>query len=184
MENTKVLVHTCCAPCVIKCAEVLKNEEICPVLYWYNPNIHPWTEYNTRKINLINFAEQSNINYVIIDEYNIKNFIVGVYPNFSVDNRCKKCYETRLENTVKYAQKNNYRFFTTSLLISPYQNHELIKEICVNLSQKYEVKFLYRDFREYFRAGQQEAHERKIYVQKYCGCIFSEQERYLKQKIN
>lgn len=184
MENKKVLVHTCCAPCVIKCVEVLKNGEICPVLYWYNPNIHPWTEYNTRKTNLVNFAEQSNINCVIIDEYDVKNFILGAYPDFSTSNRCKKCYEMRLENTVKYARENNYKFFTTSLLISPYQNHEIIKEICVNLSQKYEVEFLYRDFREYFRAGQQEARERKIYMQKYCGCIFSEQERYLKQKIN
>lgn len=74
-----------------------------------------------------------------------------------------------------------YDAFTTTLLVSPYQNHDLLIQVAEELAEKYEVKFLYRDFRPGFREGQNEARELGLYMQKYCGCVFSEEDRYSKQ---
>jgi predicted adenine nucleotide alpha hydrolase (AANH) superfamily ATPase len=89
----------------------------------------------------------------------------------------------RLEQTAKFAAENGYEAFTTTLLISPYQNHELIVKVAEETAKRYEVRFLYRDFRPLFREGQDVAREKGFYMQKYCGCIFSEEERYRKQKV-
>ena len=84
------------------------------------------------------------------------------------------CYYSRLERTVKYAKENGYDAFTTTLLVSPYQKHELIIKIANELAKEYGVEFIYIDFREGFRIGQQMARDAGIYMQKYCGCIYSE----------
>ncbi len=81
--------------------------------------------------------------------YGLREFIKGVYPDF--DNRCAYCYRTRLETTAKFAADNGYDAFTSTLFISPYQNHELMKEIAGQAAEKYGVEFLYRDFRPYFK---------------------------------
>ncbi len=95
---------------------------------------------------------------------------------------CAYCYRVRMEETAKYAAENGYDSFTTSLLISPYQNHEAIAAVAREMGRQYKVDFLYRDFRPAFQAGQQFAREHGFYMQKYCGCIFSEEERYLAHK--
>ncbi len=99
-----------------------------------------------------------------------------------MDTRCSRCYEIRLEGTARYAAEHGYEQFSTTLLISPYQNHDLLRETGEYMAQKHGVAFLYRDFRPYFREGQQKAREMELYMQKYCGCIFSEEERYQKKK--
>ena len=179
-ENINVLLHTCCAPCLVKCQEVLKDEGFLPILYWYNPNIHPWTEYRSRKDALISYAKDKKLKLILKDEYDFKSFIRGIYPNLE-HKRCEYCYKIRLEETAKYASFNDYKYFSTTLLISPYQNHELVKEICFKLAEKYSLKFVYKDFRPFFREGQKLARNEGLYMQKYCGCIFSEEERYLKK---
>ena len=176
----KLLLHTCCAPCFLKCGEVLEDEGIKPTLFWYNPNIHPWMEYKSRKEALVEFAKFKNFELIIEENYGLREFISSIYPDFSRE-RCKKCYQMRLEKTASYASKNGFDAFSTTLLISPYQNHECISELCHELEKKYGVKFLYRDFRPYFREGQKKAREHGLYMQKYCGCVFSEEERYLKK---
>ena len=108
----------------------------------------------------------------------IKEFCKNVVDD--LDNRCYNyCYRVRLEQTARDAKENGYTAFTTTLLISPYQNHEKIKEICEEMAEKYDIKFLYRDFRPGFRQGQAKARQLGLYMQKYCGCVFSEEERYL-----
>ena len=87
-----------------------------------------------------------------------------------------------MERVAKYAKENGYDSFTTTLLVSPYQRHEELKKICEEMAEKYEVEFLYRDFRIGFREGQTIAREQGLYMQKYCGCIFSEEDRYCKRK--
>lgn len=176
----KVFLHTCCAPCLVKCQEVLINENFLPTLFWYNPNIHPFTEYKARKKTLIKYANDKNLDLIMQDTYGLRYFVNEVFPQLKGKERCEKCYKMRLEETVKQAFENKYKYFSTTLLISPYQNHELISEICFELEKKYKVKFLYKDFRPYFRQGQKEARELGLYMQKYCGCVFSEEERYLK----
>lgn len=100
-----------------------------------------------------------------------------------LENRCVKyCYRVRLEQTAKYAKENGYDTFSTTLLISPYQNHEALKKIGNEMAQKYNLTFLYRDFRPGFREGQAEARELGLYMQKYCGCVFSEEQSQLAKK--
>ena len=110
----------------------------------------------------------------------MRRFIEGVYPDF--DYRCGFCYALRLEEAAATAKEQGFESFTTSLLISPYQNHELLKQIGEEMGEKYGVVFLYRDFRLRFREGQERARELGLYMQKYCGCIFSEEDRYIKKK--
>ena len=176
----KTLLHACCAPCSVACIKALRGEGIEPTLYWYNPNIHPFTEYKSRRDTLAAYAKEENLECVLRDEYGLRPFLAEVMPN--VEGRCVRCYEMRLESAARYAYEHSYEQFCTTLLISPYQNHELLRETGEKMAKKYGVAFLYRDFRPYFREGQQEAREQALYMQKYCGCIFSEEERYQKKK--
>ena len=98
-----------------------------------------------------------------------------------IENRCIKCYEFRLYEAARQAKEGGFDSFTSSLFISPYQKHELMREVAQRAASEYGVEFLYRDFRPYFRAGQERARELGFYIQKYCGCVFSEEERYLKK---
>ncbi len=176
----KLLMHTCCAPCSVYCIDALRKEEIEPSLYWYNPNIHPYTEYSARRDCLKEYAKSINVEAIFEEEYGLDKFCRNVIDDLK--NRCKNyCYKVRLEQTVKYAKENGYDAFTTTLFVSPYQNHETLKEICENLAKDYDIEFVYRDFRVGFREGQTKARELGLYMQKYCGCIFSEEDRYSKK---
>ena len=179
----KLLMHTCCAPCSVYCIESLRNEEIEPTLYWFNPNIHPYMEYKSRRDTLIEYSKMINVNLILNENYGLKEFCKNVIDD--LENRCNNyCYRVRLEETVKYAKENGYDAFTSTLFVSPYQQHEKLKEICEELAKKYAIKFVYRDFRIGFREGQNKARELGLYMQKYCGCVFSEEERYAKQIQN
>lgn len=173
-------MHTCCAPCAVACVDALQAEGIAPTLFWYNPNIHPLMEYRQRKDALRDYANQINIAWIVEEEYGLRRFIEGVYPDF--DRRCEYCYRERLGHTARYAAENGYDAFTTTLLISPYQDHTRICNIAREMGEKYQVDFLYRDFRPLFREGQNKARAEQMYMQKYCGCIFSEEDRYTKKK--
>jgi len=178
----KLLLHSCCAPCSVSCVKDLRNENIAPHLFWYNPNIHPYTEYKSRRDCLIEFAKNEKLEFTVNDEYNVDAFLSFVYKK--TENRCEMCYRFRLEKAALLAVNEGFDAFSTTLLISPYQNHEAIKRIGEEIAQKYKVDFYYKDFRPLFREGQNTAKERNFYMQKYCGCIFSEEERYLKKSNN
>ncbi|WP_010254179.1 epoxyqueuosine reductase QueH [Treponema primitia] len=191
----KLLLHTCCAPCSVQCVEALRAEDIRPDLFWYNPNIHPYTEYKARRDTLVQFTTDEGLDLHMEDDYGLRTFIAGVYPHFENRSdgeipgegppdvtgspRCAVCYRLRLDKTAAYAAAHGYDCFSTTLLISPYQKHDLIREVAEGMAGKYGVQFFYRDFRPGFREGQKQARERGFYMQKYCGCIFSEEERYL-----
>ena len=176
----KLLMHTCCAPCSVYCIESLRNEGIEPTLYWYNPNIHPYTEHKARRDTLKEYAKSINVQAIFHEEYGLKEFCKNTIDD--LENRCSNyCYKVRLEQTVKYAKENGYDSFTSTLFVSTYQKHEELKQICEELAKQYEINFVYRDFRVGFRQGQAKARELGLYMQKYCGCIFSEEDRYSKQ---
>lgn len=176
----KLLMHTCCAPCSVYCIDELRNENIEPTLYWYNPNIHPYTEYKLRRDTLKDYAESINVKAIFEEEYGLREFCKNVIGD--LQNRCiNYCYKVRLEKTVKFAKENGYDAFTSTLFVSPYQNHEALKKICEELAKQYDIEFVYRDFRVGFREGQTKARELGLYMQKYCGCVFSEEDRYSKQ---
>lgn len=175
----KTLLHICCAPCSIACIDTLRQEGIEPVGFWYNPNIHPFTEYKMRKNTLVEYAKSIDLKLEIENEYGLRRFIEGVYPNF--DNRCAFCYTLRFEETARYAAEHGFDQFTSTLFVSPYQNHALMREVAERAAEKYGVAYLHRDFSPRFREGQDKARELGLYMQKYCGCIFSEEDRYKKR---
>lgn len=175
----KTLLHICCAPCANQCVAELRQEGIEVTGYWYNPNIHPFTEYRARRNCLREYAESIELPLVEHDQYALRPFVREVAEDIA--GRCVKCYEMRLFQTAKTAKEMGFDSFTASLFISPYQNHELMKQVAEQAAQQHGVEFLYRDFRPLFRDGQAFAREHEFYMQKYCGCVFSEEERYLKQ---
>lgn len=175
----KLLLHTCCAPCSVYCIDSLQEEGIKPTVYWFNPNIHPFMEYKARRDCLKQYTNNIGIEAIFEENYGLKDFCKNAVNN--LENRCQDyCYPVRLEQTAKYAKENGYDSFSTTLLVSPYQKHEVIIKVAEEMAKKYDLKFLYRDFRIGFRKGQEKARELGLYMQKYCGCIFSEEERYLR----
>ena len=174
----KTLLHVCCAPCANQCVEVLRTDHFEVAGFWYNPNIHPFTEYRSRRNCLREYAENVQLTLLEKNDYALRPFVRAVAED--IDHRCGKCYEMRLFETAKQAAEGGFDSFTSSLFISPYQNHELMRETAERAAAEYGVAFLYRDFRPYFKAGQEYAREHGFYMQKYCGCVFSEEERYLK----
>lgn len=169
----KLLLHTCCAPCSVYCIDSLREEGIEPTVYWFNPNIHPYMEYKARRDTLKKYASSIGVEAIFEENYGVKDFCKNVVGDLS--NRCQNyCYPVRLEQTVKYAKENGYDSFSTTLLVSPYQKHEVLVKVAEEMAEKYGVKFLYRDFRVGFREGQAKARRLGLYMQKYCGCVFSE----------
>ena len=174
----KTLLHICCAPCANQCIDVLGKDGWEVTGFWYNPNIHPFTEYRSRRNCLREYAATIGLPLVEQNDYALRPFIRTVAED--IEKRCGKCYEMRLFETARQAKELGFDSFTSSLFISPYQNHELMRETAERAAVQYGVEFLYRDFRPYFKAGQEKAKELGFYMQKYCGCVFSEEERYLK----
>ena len=157
----KTLLHVCCAPCANQCIDVLRTDGQEVTGFWYNPNIHPFTEYRARRNCLREYAGTIELPLIERDDYGLRPFVREVAAD--IEGRCVKCYEMRLFETARQAKEGGFDSFTSSLFISPYQNHELMRETAE-------------------RAGQERARELEMYIQKYCGCVFSEQERYLKPK--
>ena len=173
----KLLMHACCAPCSVYCIDELRKENIEPTIYWYNPNIHPYKEYEARRDCLIEYTKSINVKCIVEDEYGLDDFCKSVVNN--LNSRCVDyCYPVRLRKTFEYAKEHGYDAVTTTLLYSIYQKHEFIKKLCENLSKEFGIEFLYRDFRYGFWKGHEKVKEAGLYMQKYCGCVFSEESRY------
>jgi predicted adenine nucleotide alpha hydrolase (AANH) superfamily ATPase len=165
----------------VQCAGELAGEGLRPRLFWFNPNIHPYTEYRARRDTLFAYAAAQGLEAAGVDDYGLRAFMGAVYgENLSGSSRCAFCYRLRLEKTASYAAENGFDHFSTSLLISPYQDHGALRQAGEEFARRYGIAFLYRDFRPRFREGQAKARELGLYMQKYCGCIFSEEERYVK----
>ena len=174
----KLLMNICCAPCANAPISSLRERGVEVTGFWYNPNIHPFTEYRARRNCLRDYAETISLPLIEKDDYGLRPFCRAVSEDIA--GRCVKCYEMRLFETAKTAKEQGFDAFTSSLFISPYQNHELMMDVARRAAEEYGVEFYYEDFRPLFRLGQERARELGFYMQKYCGCVFSEQERYLK----
>lgn len=180
---SNVLVHTCCGPCASGTVPALLEGGMHPVLYWYNPNIHPFTEYASRLDSLRKFAAAEHLPLVIGGAYGLRPFVAATAAD--PDRRCLTCYKMRLDAAAEHAAREGYDAFTTTLLVSPYQHRDGILAAGREAAERFCTVFLEEDFRTGFRAGQEEARARGLYMQKYCGCIYSEEDRYRKraQKI-
>ena len=172
----KLLFHVCCAPCFIAPYEHLK-EEFHIYAFWFNHNIHPYTEYQKRLGTLRKFVAEKSVDYIEKDEYLLENFLQqSVYRE---SKRCYSCYYERLKYTAIVAKKGHFNLFSTTLLYSKFQNHEMIKQIGYSLAAKYNLIFYDQDLRKFWKEGIEMSKQAGMYRQQYCGCIFSERDRYL-----
>lgn len=174
----KMLLHICCAPCSIYPIQQLRNNNIKVMGFFYRNNIHPYTECLKRQEALSAYADQIGLKLIIPKEYNIETFLQNIA--FREKNRCNYCYHDRLLTTARLARKSNFDAFSTTLLYSKFQNHEAIQSIGKSISKQIGIPFVYRDFRTGWKQGIQASKQMKMYRQQYCGCIFSEKERYYK----
>ena len=175
-----ILLHICCAPCLTGTLKAFDRKNHSVTGYWYNPNIHPYLEFKNRLNGVVEYTNEIKLDLIIEEEYGLKKFVKMVIDD--LDDRCLKCYTDRLLTTAKKAKELGFDAFSSTLLVSPYQQHESIKEKAYEIAKEIGVEFFYVDPRPFFREGNSEARKKGIYMQKYCGCIFSEEERYLKKK--
>jgi len=178
----KLLLHTCCGPCFLGVWEDPKLRDLEVTNFYFNPNIYPESEYQKRLENL-RIAASGKTAGVVVGEYRPKDYdsAVSGYEN-AFPERCVYCYQIRLEQAALYAKANGFDAFSTTLLVSPYQQHESLKALGEEIAKAIGIEFYYSDWRPYFRKGQDEARFIPIYRQKYCGCKHSLRERNLPAK--
>lgn len=150
------------------------------VCYFYNPNIHPFQEHKRRKQAFIEYMELEKQDYLLNTAYPLEEWLLAVAAEPA--RRCRYCYQSRLRETARYAAEQGFAAFSTTLLISPYQDQQLICQIGGELAMEYGLVFDDRDLRPHFPASQARAVELGLYRQAYCGCIYSERDRYQKKK--
>ena len=179
-SKKKLLLHSCCGPCSSYVISYLTNYFDITILY-YNPNIYPYDEYLKRKqeqIKLINEIDCSNILDIMDCDYDndlYEKCIIGLENEPERGNRCMVCYNLRMEKTAKMAKECNYDYFCTTLSVSPYKNSEWINKIGEKLQNKYNINWLYSDFKKKDGYKQSILLSKKynLYRQDYCGCIYS-----------
>jgi len=173
-----ILLHTCCANCALYPVSYLRDRGERVTGYWFNPNIHPFLEYRNRLNSVRKMEDILGLQMLYQDTYGLIPFVRAIAGK--ENQRCRVCYFLRLEETARKSVAEGFDAFSTTLLISPYQDQELLRDTGNFLARRYNVEFLFQDFREGFREAQKRAAGLGLYQQKYCGCIYSEAERYQK----
>lgn len=174
-----ILLHTCCGPCSIYPVGVLRGEGFGVTGYYHRNNIHPLTECMKREDTLKSYADNISLPLIIQKGYDLEGFIRNVA--FRESDRCVICYHDRLMATALIARDGKFDAFSSTLLYSRYQKHDVLKSVGFSVAEMIGVEFLYRDFREGWQEGVDESRQREMYRQPYCGCIYSEKERYYKK---
>jgi len=173
----RVLFHICCANCVIYPLLRMREDGREMVGYFFNPNIHPYQEYRRRLDTLRLYSEKAGLEVHYRDDYLLEEFLRNVAHR--PEDRCRFCYRVRLEATAREAKANRFDGFSTTLLYSVYQKHQLIRETGEQVSTEVGIPFCYEDFRPGWKKGVEISKAMELYRQQYCGCIYSEKERYL-----
>ncbi len=171
-----ILIHTCCAHCSAYTIEYWRSQGYNVSGFWYNPNIHPYTEHNLRLEAVKTLSETMNFPLIVADGYVFKAYFQKIAGH--EDNRCCICFELRLGMAAKKTRELGIDSFTSSLLISPHQKHEIAREIGEKAAAENGVGFLYADLRKRYSDSRHITKPMELYRQQYCGCIYSEYERY------
>ena len=174
----KVLLHICCAPCACYPIKYLKDKGFDVVGLWFNPNIQPCSEFVKRMATVRKLEEIENIKVIYFDSYQPELWLREVAFREEKPIRCRLCYSGRLEMTAVVAKRGKFDYFTSTLFYSKYQNRELLLSVAESASQKHGVAFLNVDFREGWSEGIDISRRYNLYRQQYCGCLYSEKERY------
>ncbi len=179
MKLNSVLVHCCCAHCAAYTIDCWRQQGYEVSALWYNPNIHPYMEHQHRLEAMKSLAQEVNLPLIITEGYDIIDYfrqVAGHEPQ-----RCQYCFRLRLLKTAETAHQAGFNAFTTSLLISPHQKHDLLREIGNKISKEKGIDFLYADLRKRYSNSRRMTKSFNLYRQQYCGCIYSEWERYAKR---
>ncbi len=174
----KILLHTCCGPCSIYPVKTLRENNYDVMGFFYKNNIHPYTECVKRQQALEKYANQIELKVIYQDEYDLEGFLQKII--FREKNRCNVCYHDRLLTTALIAKKGKFDFYSSTLLYSKFQNHELIKSFGESIGKTVGIDFYYENFRAGWKEGITISKQLEMYRQQYCGCIYSEKERYYK----
>ena len=172
----KLLVHVCCAHCAAYTAEHWRLQGYEVTGLWYNPNVHPYHEHQERLEGMKSLAQQIDLPLIIAGGYDIAEYFRRVAGN--EPERCQHCFDLRLTRTAETAREQGFGAFTTTLLISPHQKHDILRETGDRIAGEHGVEFLYADLRKRYSDSRHITKPMELYRQQYCGCIYSEWERY------
>jgi len=174
----RILVHICCAPCALYSFPRLKEEFEEVIGLWYNPNIHPFQEYSRRLDSLREWAKKENIKIIYENRYELQDFLREVV--YRESRRCFICYYLRFRKTAIFARRGKFDYFGSTLLYSPHQNQDLIRTVAEAVGKEYSIKPYLRFFKEGWKESRKLSRQMGLYHQQYCGCVYSEEERYRK----
>jgi len=180
-QGKRLLLHVCCGPCSTYSVRRLREQGFELSGFWYNPNIHPFAEHERRRECIRRYAEEVRLPMVWWGEYEMPAFMRAVAGHEAFRERCGICYRLRLERTAQVAQQQDFQAFTTTLLISPYQQQTLIRSLGESLADKYGVEFYFENLRKGWRERGDLARQQGLYQQRYCGCAYSEREADLRR---
>lgn len=172
----KLLLHTCCGPCSIFPVRTLREGGWDVVGYFYRSNIHPFTECLKRQETLIAYASQIDLKVIIDENYDLQGFLRNVA--YRETDRCSLCYYSRLSATAHIAKRGKFDGFSTTLLYSKFQKHDTIRSVGETVGREFGIPFHYEDFRIGWKEGVNVSKSQGMYRQQYCGCIYSEKDRY------
>jgi predicted adenine nucleotide alpha hydrolase (AANH) superfamily ATPase len=175
----KVLLHVCCANCAIYPIKAMREDGLEVMGFFYRHNIHPYTECLKRQEALEAYAGQIDLKVIYQEGYDLEGFIRNVA--FREAERCNYCYHDRLQSTALMAKHGKFDYFSSTLLYSKHQKHALIRSMGESIGKKVGVPFLYQDYREGWQEGIECSKKLGLYRQQYCGCVYSEKERYFKE---
>lgn len=175
----KLLLHTCCGPCASAAIPWWSARGIQTTGFFYNPNIHPLLEWRRRATGAVDVAAISGVKMVVDPSYDPAAWFAEVASREAGEgSRCRRCIGRRLLRTAEEAAARNCAAFSTTLSISPHQDHEAIREAGAEAAQRFDVEFVYEDLRPVYGESRRLSREWGIYRQRYCGCLLSEWERY------
>jgi predicted adenine nucleotide alpha hydrolase (AANH) superfamily ATPase len=175
-EDIKLLLHICCGPCSTAAVAAWRADGADVTGTFFNPNIHPFAEHERRREVLERYAGDIGLPLLGEAEYDVRAWLVMVRGEEEKGRRCRLCIRQRLESTARLAAANGFAAFSTTLIISPYQDHDIIREAGDRAAAAAGTRFYYRDLRPSYRESISMSRASGLYRQAYCGCIFSEEE--------
>lgn len=179
----KLLLHICCAPCSTASVAAWRGDGYEVAGTFFNPNIQPFTEYERRREALTAYSCEIGLPLIGESGYDVRAWLEMVRGLEEKGRRCRLCVSQRLRRTAETAASQGFSAFSTTLLISPFQDHELVKEEGERAADDAGVPFLYRDLRPHFRESIEMSRSAGLYRQNYCGCVFSEEEASLERRL-
>ena len=176
----KVLLHICCANCAIYPIKTMRERDLDVMGFFYRHNIHPYTECLKRQEAVKDLADKVDLKVIYQEGYDLEGFIQNVV--YREKDRCNYCYHERLRSAALLAKRGKFDYFSSTLLYSKFQKHDVIKSLGETIGKSTGVTFLYEDFREGWKEGIETSKSQGMYRQQYCGCLYSEKERYFRER--